>query len=238
MADDVTITVINNTSQDTYGLVFQQDPNLNQIFESVFPTAWQVFQLTRKTAGAPSGGKGVAILPIQYEIGGGDINDAFAGHVSVSKCTDTKSKWSLEKNSAGFYELNPSGTPIDNTISVENKSGGYASTSLLKNSLPLLTYPKVPQAAAATFLPLTFIYVAWYTSIVQGSQIKASIGAPQAVGIDLTGAKTVEATLTEVSATGERKWEIKVNGQAVGMSTKAHRRILPYTVTERVALVG
>lgn len=232
--DNVQVTIINNTSQDTYGLVFQQDPNLDKIFVDVFPTAWQVFALSRKTPQGANGGKGTAILPIQYEIGGGDTNDAFSGTVSISQSTDAKAKWELVQP-GGFYALKQVGSAADNSIICLNNSDSYASLSLLKNSKPLLTYPKVPKVAAATFLPINFIYVAWYTSIVEGSQIKASIGAPQAVGINLDGARTVTATLTENPNTGERKWDISVNGQKANLLETAMGRYQAFSVTESVA---
>ncbi|OJH42510.1 hypothetical protein [Cystobacter ferrugineus] len=234
MANDVKITVINDTSEDTYGLVFQQDPSLDKIFVDVFPTAWQVFPLSKKTPGSKFGGRGTAILPIQYELGGGDTNDAFTGTVSVAKYADTKSKWELLKPS-GFYALENLGTAGDNSIICLNNSGSYASMSLIKNSKPLLTYPKVGALAQATFLPINYIYVAWYTSLVEGSQIKASISTPQAVGINLDGANDVEATLTMNPNTGERKWSIKVNSQPVNTVATPRGRHQPHSITERVA---
>ncbi len=235
MANDVNVTIINNTPQNTYGLVFQQDPNLDQIFIEVFPTAWQVFKLAAKTPDHKNGGVGTAILPIQYEIGGGDTNTAFTGTVSLSQLTDAKAKWELSEDSGGFYKLSKSGVPVDNTIICTNKTSSYSSLSLLKNSKPLLTYPKVPKAAQATFLPINYIYVAWYTSLVEGSQILASISSPQAVGVNLDGAKDVVASLIQNPNTGERNWDIKVNGHPVKMLSRPVGRLQAFSVTEAVA---
>jgi hypothetical protein len=87
----------------------------------------------------------------------------------------------------------------------------------------------------ATFLPINYIYVAWFTSIIEGSQIMASVSSPQAVGINLDGAKVVAATLNENKNTGERSWDINVNGQKAELASTANGRHQPFSVTERVA---
>lgn len=221
---NVTITLFNNTGDNQTLVVFQQDPDINQIFEKVFPCAWRVFKV------GPTGGSANVILPIQYQIGAGDVNDAFTGHVSYAMDTELKKKWEYALKPDGYNELKEVGDQTDNSISCWNTSGSYCTMSLVKNKKPLLTYPEIGQNGMATFLPLTYIYLAWYNHLVEGAEIKAAVSAPQAVGINLDGAQTVEGTLSKNMATGELTWAVKVNGTSVQLETDWLGRKRPETV--------
>jgi hypothetical protein len=206
MASNINIRVNNATGEDQTFVLFQQDPSIHQIFTSVFPTAWRVFPV------GATGGSANVILPIQYEIGAGQTTDAFTGTVSYMQNTDMGQQWTYSVDSSGFNQLVSTGKQTDSSIACTNLSGGYSSISLVKNGAPLLTYPMVGQNATATFQPISMIYVAWYNNIVEGSQIDAAISEPQALGINLTGATSVVATLSKISATGELVWSYTVNG--------------------------
>ena len=225
MSNDITITVFNKTGEDQTVVIFQQDPNINCIFDKVFPTAWRVFDLGMD-------GRSNVILPIQYQIAAGDTKDAFLGSVSVIKNTDAGQKWNYQNNGK-YNELEASGTQSDQSISCENKSGYYCSISLAKNDKPLLTYPKVGDGSMSTFFPMTHIYVAWYNNIVEGSQIKGAISQPQALGIDLEGAKEVDAELTK-SGSGRLSWSVKVNGTPVSLLADSNGYRPHFSVTNSV----
>ena len=96
---NVDIKLYNNTGDNQTMVVFQQDPNIDQIFTSVFPTAWRVFKV------GPSGGSAHVILPIQYQIGAGDTSDAFTGSVSYVMDTGFKTKWEYTLKPDGYNEL-------------------------------------------------------------------------------------------------------------------------------------
>jgi hypothetical protein len=221
---NVNITLFNNTGDNQTLVVFQQDPDINQIFETVFPCAWRVFKV------GPTGGSAHVILPIQYQVGAGDVNDAFTGHVSYVQDTELKKKWEYTLKPDGYNELKEIGNQVDNSISCWNTSGTYCTMSLVKNNKPLLTYPEIGQNGVATFLPLTYIYLAWYNHLVEGAEIKAFVSAPQAVGVNLDGAQTVEGTLSKNMATGELTWAVKVNGTSVQLETDRLGRKRPETV--------
>jgi hypothetical protein len=225
---NVNIGIFNNTGDNQSFVIFQQDPDIPQIFDRVFPCAWRVFKV------GPMGGSAHVILPIQYQIGAGDVNDAFTGHVSYVQDTELKKKWEYTLKPDGYNELKPIGNQVDNSISCFNTSGSYCTMSLVKNKKPLLTYPEVGQNGVAAFLPLTYIYLAWYNHIVQGAGIKAAVSAPQAVGINLDGAQTVEGTLSKNMATGELTWSVKVNGIPVDPETGRIGRKRPDTVFRAV----
>jgi hypothetical protein len=234
MDSDVRITIVNRTDQNTHALVFEQNPDLHQIFVSVFPTAWKVFDLGRAPKNGEPGGTGSVILPRKYHIGASDTKDAFQGTVSYQRETATGKKWKFVKED-DFYLIKENGAMSDHSMGCTNDTGGYAALSLVKNDSPLLTYGQVGQKAMAVFKPIEYIYVAWYTEIVQGSKIQASIGSPQAVGISLDGAKDVMAALHKNANTGERTWKVKVNGVDVPMASQAIGLRPAFTVTLPVA---
>lgn len=215
MANDVQITLFNQTGDDQTFVVFQQDPTTNQIFSKVFPTAWRVFNV------GATGGKSNVKLPLQYQIGAGDTNDAFTGQVSNTLNTNTGKQWEFSMNDTGHYVLAETGNQADGSIACLNATGQYVTMSLVKNEMPLLTYPQIGNGALATFMPISYIYIAWYNNIVQGAQIKAAVSQPQALGVNLDGAKTIEGTLTKNSNTGQLTWAIKVNGMSTSPSAEA-----------------
>ncbi|NIM14544.1 MAG: hypothetical protein GTO45_21195, partial [Candidatus Aminicenantes bacterium] len=43
--NNVTISLYNHTGDNQSFVIFQQDPDINQIFEKVFPCAWRVFKV-------------------------------------------------------------------------------------------------------------------------------------------------------------------------------------------------
>ncbi len=226
--NNVTISLYNHTGDNQSFVIFQQDPDINQIFEKVFPCAWRVFKV------GPTGGSAQVILPIQYQIGAGDVNDAFTGHVSYVQDTELKKKWEYTLRPDGYNELKPIGDQVDNSISCLNTSGNYCTISLVKTNKPLLTYPEVGHNYMTTFLPVTYIYLAWYNHIVEGAGIMACVSAPQAVGVNLDGAKTIEGTLSKNMATGELIWSVKVNGIPADLETERIDRKRPETVFRAV----
>ncbi|NEO44432.1 MAG: hypothetical protein F6K55_09955 [Moorea sp. SIO4A3] len=226
MANDVTIQLFNNTGDPQTFVVFNQDPDLKQIFQTVFPTAWRIFNV------GATGGRASVILPIQYQIGAGDLKDAFTGSVSNVQNTEAGDRWKFTTNTSGSFELLPEGEQSDNSIACVNETGQFVTMSMVKSNRPLLTYPEIGDGAVATFQPINYIYLAWYNNIVEGNEIAAAISQPQAIGVNLDGANTIEGTLSKNNNTGRLSWEIKVNGRVVDPVAEAVDNKPALSVTE------
>jgi hypothetical protein len=207
-ADEVQITVINETSVTRCVLIFVQDSTLAGLFVNVFPTAWQVFELAPKRHPFQSGGQATVLFPAAISLAAGRAQEAFTGRVAVADVANPGEKWELHQGRMGDFELRL----LENTGGEEllcvNRSGMFASLSLLKNSLPLLTYPKVPHAAMVVFQPVEIVYLAWIDWIVEGTAIRKAIASPRAVAIPLSGHRVVNASLEDDPVLGLPRWRI------------------------------
>lgn len=209
---DLQITITNETPTLKHVLIFQQSPDLDQLFVQLFPNAWQVFTLAPQREPFQAGGRATLVVPRQTVLGVGPQTQAFTGRVSTAECVNPGERWVISRSPAGRYELEPAGSLEGDTVVCLNQTGAGVSLSLLKNGLPLLTYPQVPPGSAVVLKPdggfSDVIYLAWYEGIAEGSAVWAAIGAPRAIAVPVAGVKAVDAVLRQQAGMGEPVWTI------------------------------
>lgn len=215
MANDVKITVVNETDDFQNIIIFQQEDQLNRMFNTLFPLAWKVFPLLGKAPGIER--KGSTIYPIQQGVGvvrtPATEDKLPFGELQIYAEADWKDKFKyfLTENSAQDMSKLP-GKNDDDSITCLNDTGERVAIALYKNGSNIVAQPKVDSGDEAGFLLTPKLYFMYLNNIKEGDIFKSQVTGPTVKEAEITGKKTVKATLMyDPNGTGGKKmWKIEM----------------------------
>lgn len=203
MSNDITINVSNKDAGDEYILAFQKPTNLNEIYETLFPVAWQVLPLG-------NGGSQSVTYPVQLQVmvkeskpfyeatSRGTLRDASFGEV-----------WRFYNN-GDFDELDLLSEPtVDGVVVCRNEAAQKIDVGLAKNGVPLIVKRQVGEGDQAEFQLTPILYFSYVNHIQEGELIKSEISASKTVALNLTNLRSVDIELSvKDPITGQLQWTI------------------------------
>jgi hypothetical protein len=214
MANDLYITVTNETDEFQNIVVFQQQDALNQMFDKLFPIAWKVFPLNPRKPGQER--KGQCIYPVQQSIGvtrDPIIGDKLPyGVLSITAQADNKDqfKYYLDANNAQNLDLLP-GKNDDESISCLNDTTELVTFAFCKSGSVLVTQPNVPNGDKAMFKLTPKLYFMYMNNIKEGQIFKSMQTGDNVNEAELTGYSQIRARLMYDPNVGGKKkmWVIE-----------------------------
>jgi hypothetical protein len=214
MANDVTITVVNETDEFQNIVIFQQKDALNQMFDKLFPIAWKVFPLNGRKSGVTK--KGSAIYPVAQSIG--VTRDPVSsdtlpfGTLNITSDANNKDqfKYYLDENNAQNIDLLP-GKNDDESISCRNDTTDRVAIAFCKSGSVLVTQTNVANGDKAVFKltpKLSFMYM---NNIKEGQIFKSMQTGDNVNETELTGYSRINARLMYDPSVGggKKMWMIE-----------------------------
>lgn len=201
MNDDITIEVTNATGENLNICVFQQDPDISGMFDTIYPVAWKVYPLGDSSTES-------TIYPIALQLGIDETNTPynFDGRATIKTCRQGD-LWEFAIDENNFNSLSKEGANAnDPTVNCLNLANKPVDISLYKNNSPLLTQSQVGKNAVAAFKLTPKIYVMWSNNLREQDIIKSFVRSNIAQEVDLTGIKSVHLTLNQDTNTKEKIW--------------------------------
>jgi hypothetical protein len=212
MASDVKITIFNNTNDFQNIVIFQQQDELNQMFDKLFPIAWKVFPLKGQEEGEIR--KGSTIYPIAQTIGvtrnpeGSDALPFGTLDITASADNGEQFKYYIDERGAQDIEKLPSKND-DSSISCENDADELASIVYAKNGSTLVVQKDVPKGEKGLFKITPKIYIMYLNNIKEGDIFKSMQTGSHIEEVNLTGRTLIEATLGYSGGPGQEKtWTV------------------------------
>jgi hypothetical protein len=214
MANDVYITVSNETDEFQNIVIFQQQDALNQMFDKLFPIAWKVFPLNPKKPGQVR--KGQCVYPVQQSIGvtrDPGVGDMLPfGVLSITAQADNKDqfKYYLDSNNAQNLDLLP-GKNDDESISCLNDTTDLVTVAFCKSGSVLVTQTDVPNGDKAMFKLTPKLYFMYLNNIKEGQIFKSMQTGDNVNETELTGYSQINARLMYDQSVGGKKkmWVIE-----------------------------
>lgn len=200
---EISINIVNNSQDDQSIAIFASAPG-----ESPLPTAWAVFKL------GGTGGRAQVPFPTEYQVAAGPEWNEGPGKIGNIMPAELGSAWTYSIRD-GYPELVRTGEAPANQITIANNSGGTAWGGLAKKDIPFLVVDNIFNQMLVAFQPRNTIAIGVITPLKPGQLIDTPQPGPT-VTVDLTGAETVDATLTKQD--GDLVWSVEVNGRPVASS--------------------
>lgn len=214
MANDVFITVTNETNEFQNIVIFQQEDGLKQMFDKLFPIAWKVFPLNAPKPSQTS--KGSCKYPVEQSIGvtrdplNGDSLPF--GTLNITALADNKNqfKYYLDGNNAQNLDLLP-GKNDDESVSCLNDTSDLVTVGFCKEGSVLVTQTDVPNGDKAMFKLTPKLYFMYLNNIKEGQIFKSMQTGDNVNETDLTGYSQIHARLMyDPTAGGKKKmWVIE-----------------------------
>jgi len=212
MASDVSIIVYNRIRDFENIVIFQQQDELNQMFDKLFPVAWKVFPLKGVEEGVER--KGSAIYPVKQSIGvtrNPYSSDKLPyGKLDITRSADNKQqfKYYLDANNAQNIDkldkLND-----DSSISCENNANELVSIAFAKDDSTLVVQKDVAKGDKAVFKLTPKLYFMYLNNIKEGDIFKSMQAGVHVKEVDLTGYSQIVAELVYTGGAGqEKEWKI------------------------------
>jgi hypothetical protein len=208
MANDLYITVTNETDEFQNIVVFQQQDALNQMFDKLFPIAWKVFPLNPPKPGQER--KGSCIYPVEQSIGvtrDPIIGDKLPfGVLNITADANNKDqfKYWLDSNNAQNLDLLP-GKNDDESISCLNDTTELVTFAFCKSGSVLVTQPNVPNGDKAMFKLTPKLYFMYMNNIKEGQIFKSMQTGDNVNEAELTGYSQIRARLMYDPNVGGKK---------------------------------
>lgn len=216
MANDVFITVTNETDEFQNIVIFQQKDALNQMFDKLFPIAWKVFPLNPRKPGQTI--KGTTIYPVQQAIGvtrDPIVSDRLPyGTLNITSDANNKDqfRYYLDANNAQNLDLLP-GKNDDESISCLNDTSDLVAVAFCKNNSVLVTQTGVPNGDKAMFKLTPKLFFMYMNNIKEGQIFKSMQTGDNVYETELTGYSRITARLMYDPNVGGKKkmWVIERN---------------------------
>lgn len=212
MASDIKITVHNKTKDFQNIILFQQEDELDQMFDKLFPIAWKVFPLKGEEEGETR--KGYTIYPVKQSIGitrNSENSDKLPyGILDITANADNgeKFKYYIDENGAQDIEK-VSDKNNDSSISCENDAPELVSIAFAKDGSTLVVQKDVCKGDQALFKLTPKIYIMYLNNIKEGDIFKSMQRGHHIKEVDLTGITYVDAVLDYTGNPGlEKGWTI------------------------------
>jgi hypothetical protein len=197
---DITINLSNKNAGDQYIVVFQKPTNLNEMFDSLFPTAWKIVPLA--DAGSDS-----IIYPVSLQImvkENAEVYDSKAR--GTIKPTPVGQLWQFYTE-GNFQRLKQvSGETVDGLVGCVNNASQKIDIGLAKDGTPLVIKRKVSKGDQANFKLTPKLYFAYATDLQEGDLIKSDVSASKLYELDLTNLKSIDLELSADEHSGEKTW--------------------------------
>jgi len=213
MANDVFITVTNETDEFQNIVIFQQKDALNQMFDKLFPIAWKVFPLNGRKEGQTK--KGTTVYPVAQSIGvtrDPILSDSLPfGTLNITCDANNKDqfKYYLDENNAQNIDLLP-GKNDDESISCVNGTSDLVAVAFCKNGSVLVTQTNVPNGDKTVFKLTPKLYFMYLNNIKEGQIFKSMQTGENVHETELTGYSRISARLMYDPGVGgkEKMWVV------------------------------
>jgi hypothetical protein len=197
---DITINLSNTNAGKLYIVAFQKPTNLNQIYKTLFPTAWKIVPLGND-------GSDSIVYPVSLQI---MVQESVAVYNAMRRATKKQTQvgqmWQFSID-GDFQTLEP--IP-DQTVNGEmgciNKSPQLIDIALAKDGKPLVVKRQVAQDDQAIFQLTPKIYFAYVSDLQEGDLITSDVSSSTLYELDLTNLKSIDLELSADSTTGKKKW--------------------------------
>jgi hypothetical protein len=197
---DITINLSNKDAGKLYIVAFQKPTNLNQIYKTLFPTAWKIVPLGND-------GSDSIVYPVSLEI---MVEESVAVYNAMRRATKKPTqvgqmwKFSIDGD---FQTLDPiPDQTVDGEMGCINKSPQLIDIALAKDKTPLVVKRQVAQDDQAIFQLTPKIYFAYVSDLQEGDLITSDISASTLYELDLTNLKSIDLELSADPTTGKKKW--------------------------------
>lgn len=212
MSSDVKITVFNKTDSFQNIVIFQQQDELNQMFDNLFPIAWKVFPLKGIEDGEIR--KGYTTYPIAQTIGvtrnPANSDNLPFGILEITARADNGEQFNYYIDEHGAQDIEKLPTKNDDSsVSCNNDSNELTSIVYAKNGSNLVVQKDVPKGDKAVFKLTPKIYIMYLNNIKEGDIFKSMQTGSHIKEVNLTGCTEIEATLDYSGGPGQEKtWNI------------------------------
>lgn len=209
MASDVDITVYNETNDFENIVIFQQEDQLNQMFDNLFPIAWKVFPLNGVEPGEIR--KGSTVYPVAQSIGvvrTSQPKDPLTfGKLEITKAADNGERFKYFIETTGALEIDKLDDQHndDSSISCLNESNEITSIAFAKNGSTLVVQENVAKGDVASFKLTPKIYLMYLNNIKEGDIFKSMQSGAHVIEVDLTGYTSIVAKLKYTGGPGQEK---------------------------------
>jgi hypothetical protein len=218
LANDVNITVTNETDEFQNIVIFQQEDMLNQMFVKIFPVAWKVFPLNPRRDGQAM--KGNTVYPVTQSVG--ITSPPVISYpyllpfktLTITSDANNKDqfKYYLDDNNAQKIDLLP-GKNDDESISCRNDTTDLVAIAFCKNSSVLVTQTNVANGDKAVFKLTPKLYFMYQNNIREGEIFRSMQTGENVKEVELTGLSRITARLMYDPNVGGKKkmWVIEKN---------------------------
>jgi hypothetical protein len=201
MSNPITITVSNKDAGNLYILVFQKPPNVSEMYDTLFPTAWKVLPLSNSSSANIS-------YPMELQI---MVKESAASYDArdrgTIKETEVGQLWQFFVDRDFPMLKKVPGKTVDGLMGCVNKAPQKIDVGLAKGGKTLVVKRKVSQDDQANFKLTDKLYFAYVNDIEEGELIKSDISASKTYELSLMNLKSVEIELSvEDHNTGKKKW--------------------------------
>lgn len=203
MSNDITINISNKDAGDEYIVIFQKPKNVNEIYKTLFPVAWQVIPLGNE-------GSQSITYPVQLQL---TVKESEQFYNAKSRGTIRNvgigQVWKFY-NRGDFDELDQLNEPtVDGVVVVRNEAAQKIDVGLAKNGKPLVVKRQVGESDQAEFQLTPTLYFAYVNDLQEGELIKSEISASKTYALDLTNLKSVDIDLSmKDEGTGQKQWTV------------------------------
>lgn len=201
MNSDIQINVRNRDAGNQYIMLFQKPTNINEMYDTLFPTAWKVLPLA-------SGSQASVVYPISLQILVKEYTASFdAKNRGTTRDTEIGQMWKF-RNDGAFNVLEPmSGQTVDGLMACVNDAPQRIDVALGKAGSPLVVKRGVSNGDQANFKLTPTLYVAYVNDIEEGELIKSDVSASKVFEVDLTNLRSIDLELQLLDKdTGKKGW--------------------------------
>ncbi|MBD2562719.1 MULTISPECIES: hypothetical protein [Nostoc] len=199
---DITINLSNKDAGDQYILVFQKPTNLNEMYDTLFPTAWKIVPLGN--AGSDS-----ITYPVSLQIQVKESAEVYdSKQRGTIKSTPVGQLWQFYTQ-GNFQRLEQvSGQTVDGLVGCVNNASQKIDIGLAKDGTSLVIKRGVSKGDQANFKLTPKLYFAYATDLQEGDLIKSDVSASKLYELDLTNLKSIDIELSlKDSTSGEKQWK-------------------------------
>ncbi|MGD1808162.1 hypothetical protein ACP6PL_22380 [Dapis sp. BLCC M126] len=197
---DITINLSNKNAGHQYIVAFQKPTNLNQIYKTLFPTAWKIVPLGNNSSARVDYPVSLQIM-VEESV---DVYDAMSRATKLP--TEVGQMWEFSID-GDFAELKKiSGETVDGEMGCINKAPQLVDIALAKKDSPLIVKREVAQDDQAIFQLTPKLYFAYVNDLQEGDLIKSDVSASKLYELDLTNLKSINLELSADPTTRKKKW--------------------------------
>jgi hypothetical protein len=200
-SSDITINLSNKDAGDEFILMFQKPTNLNEIFKTLFPTAWKVIPLG-------NGGSQQVTYPMALQVTVKEYQATYdATQRGTTMDTPQGQLWHFI-NRGSFNVLEKiDGQTVDGLVGCRNDAAQLLDMGVSKNGTPLVVKRQVGEGDQAVFQLTPKIYVAYASDLQEGGLISSDVSSATLFELDLTNLKSIDLELSEPDpTTGKKVW--------------------------------